>query len=73
MLELLSRDFANREDHETCDFIGAALSAGAKLLSKGGYRSVARHDAALIELADGRKFALGKFALVIFTENHSAQ
>lgn len=68
MLELLRRDFANREDHQACEFIGAALSRGTKLWSKAGYMSKARHDAALLEFADGKKFVL-----VIFTENHSSQ
>jgi beta-lactamase class A len=64
MLELMKRDFAdpNRADHQACEFIGAALPAGAKLWSKAGYMSVARHDTALVELPGG-----GKFALAIFT------
>jgi hypothetical protein len=44
------------------------LPAGAKLWSKAGYMSVARHDAALVELSGGKKFAL-----VIFTERHSEE
>jgi len=68
MLDLLKRDFADpsRADHQACDFIGAGLPAGAQLWSKAGYMSVARHDAALVEMPGG-----GKFALVIFTEQHS--
>jgi len=68
MLELLKRDFADpgRADQQACEFIGAVLPAGAKLWSKAGYMSVARHDAALVELPGG-----AKFALVIFTERHS--
>ena len=68
MLELLHRDFTDpkRADHQACEFIGAALPLTARLWSKAGYMSVARHDAAIIELADGRRFVL-----VIFTEKHS--
>ena len=68
MLELLKRDFADpaRADHQACEFIGAVLPAGAKLWSKAGYMSVARHDAALVELPGG-----AKFALVIFTGRYS--
>ena len=56
----------HRADPQACDFIGAALPSTARLWSKAGYMSVARHDAAIIQLADGRKFIL-----VIFTEKHS--
>lgn len=68
ILELMKRDFAdpNHADQQACEFIGAVLPAAAKLWSKAGYMSVARHDAALVELPGG-----GKFALVIFTERHS--
>jgi len=64
MLELMARDFANPNstDHQGREFIGAGLPPTAKLWSKAGYMSTARHDAALVELADGKKFVL-----VIFT------
>ncbi len=64
MLELMKRDFADpaRANQQACDYIGAALPAGAKLWSKAGDMSTARHDAALVELPGG-----GKLALVIFT------
>ena len=64
MLDLMKRHFADptRADHQACDFIGAALPASAKLWSKAGYMSVARHDAGIVELASGEKFSL-----VIFT------
>ena len=64
MLQLLSRDFTNPNstDHQGREFIGAGLPPDAKLWSKAGYMSTARHDAAIVELADGRKFVL-----VIFT------
>ena len=51
-----------RANQQACDYIGAALPAGAKLWSKAGDMSTARHDAALVELPGG-----GKLALVIFT------
>jgi beta-lactamase class A len=64
MLALMSRDFAdtNSTDHQGRDFIGAGLPPTAKLWSKAGYMSAARHDAAIVELAGGEKFVL-----VIFT------
>lgn len=64
MLALLRRDFAdpNSTDHQAREFIGAGLPPTAKLWSKAGDMSTARHDAALVELADGKKFVL-----VIFT------
>jgi Beta-lactamase enzyme family len=64
MLELMQRDFADpaRANQQACDYIGAALPAGAKLWSKAGDMSTARHDAALVELPGG-----GKLVLVIFT------
>jgi beta-lactamase class A len=70
MLELMKRDFCDpgRTDSQACEFIGAVLPFTAKLWSKAGYMSVARHDAALVEMPGG-----GKFALVIFTERHSEE
>jgi Beta-lactamase enzyme family len=64
MLKLMSRDFANPNstDHQGREFIGAGLPPDAKLWSKAGDMSAARHDAAIVELADGKKIAL-----VIFT------
>lgn len=64
MLALMRRDFANPNstDHQGREFIGAGLPVTAKLWSKAGYMSAARHDAAIVALADGKKFAL-----VIFT------
>jgi len=64
MLELLRRDFANpacRID-QAREFSGPGLPATAKLWSKAGDMSAARHDAAIIELAGGRRFVL-----VVFT------
>jgi beta-lactamase class A len=64
MLELMKRDFADpaRANQQACDYVGAALPAGAKLWSKAGDMSTARHDAALVDLPGGEKLAL-----VIFT------
>ena len=64
MLALMQRDFANPNstDHQGREFIGAGLPATARLWSKAGDMSTARHDAAIVELADGKKFVL-----VIFT------
>jgi hypothetical protein len=48
-------------------FVGnAQLPHGAKLWSKAGWTSETRHDAAYVELPDGRKFVL-----VTFTANHA--
>lgn len=64
MLELLKRDFtdASSSDYQAREFTGPGLPASAKLWSKAGDMSTARHDAAIVELADGRKFVL-----VVFT------
>lgn len=72
MLELMKRDPFGKGDAEdqAHGFIGRALinkkMTEAKLWSKAGWTSKARHDAAYIETADGLKFVL-----VIFTENHA--
>ena len=60
----MRRDFTNPNstDYQGREFTGAGLPATAKLWSKAGDMSAARHDAAIVELADGRKFVL-----VIFT------
>ena len=70
MLALLRREVANlaTADYQTREFIGMVLPSAAKLWSKAGYMSVARHDAAIIEFANGRKIVL-----IIFTEKHSDQ
>jgi beta-lactamase class A len=64
MLKLMARDFLNpySTDHQGREFIGAGLPPDAKLWSKAGYMSTSRHDAAIVELVDGKKFVL-----VIFT------
>ena len=64
MLALMRRDFTNPDstDYQAREFTGAGLPATAKLWSKAGDMSAVRHDAAIVELADGKKFVL-----VIFT------
>jgi beta-lactamase class A len=70
MLALLKRDISSlaTADYQTREFIGMVLPPNAKLWSKAGYMSVARHDAAVVEFINGRKIVL-----VIFTENRSDQ
>ena len=64
MLDLMKRDFINPapDDCQAKEFTAPGLPPTAKLWSKAGYMSTARHDAAIVELADGRKFVL-----VVFT------
>jgi hypothetical protein len=64
MMALLKRDVKNSNDPQATDFIGVALKdmPGAKLWSKAGWTSTARHDAAYIELPNGKRCVL-----VIFT------
>ena len=69
MLQLLERDpfgTSTDLDDQSHGFTGPALPKGAKLWSKAGWTSETRHDAALIQLPDGRKFVL-----VTFTVNHA--
>ena len=68
MMALLQRDFsqpgdAHKQAHE---FTAPGLPPDAQLWSKAGYMSTHRHDAAIIELAGGRRFVL-----VTFTANHA--
>lgn len=67
MLALLARDpFTPKPDdpdNQATAFSGSALPAGAKLWSKAGWVSWARHDAALIELPGG-----GRVIIVVFTD-----
>jgi beta-lactamase class A len=67
MLELLKRDFAGKSedpDDQAHGFTGIALSPGTRLWSKAGWTSTARHDAAYVELPDGRRLVI-----VIFTSD----
>ena len=73
MMDLLKRDpfsASTDPDNQAVGFTGKALIdaklTGAKLWSKAGWTSKARHDAAYIETPDGQKFVLA-----IYTENHA--
>lgn len=71
MMELLKREFAGKSDNpdnEPRGFTGGALPAGARIWSKAGWTSAARHDAAYIELPDG-----ARFVLVTFTTDSSKE
>lgn len=75
MTDLMKRDpFAktNDQDDQAHGFSGLALInknlKDAKIWSKAGWTSQTRHDAAYIELADGRKFVI-----VVFTEKFATE
>lgn len=66
MLALMARDPYTPKadpDNQSIGFSGAALPPGAKLWSKAGWVSWARHDAALIKLPSG-----GRLIIVTFTD-----
>lgn len=64
MMSLLERPLSppRESENQVKEFIGEALPATAKLWSKAGWTSEVRHDAAYLELPDGRKLVM-----VIFT------
>jgi hypothetical protein len=68
MMALHAREFAAQgaADDQARGFSAGGLPRDAKLWSKAGWTSTTRHDAAYVELADGRKFVL-----VIFTTGHA--
>ena len=71
MLDLLQRDFAGRSDDpddQAHGFTGIALEPGTRLWSKAGWTSTTRHDAAYLELPDGRRLVL-----VTFTTDHAKE
>jgi hypothetical protein len=69
MMPLLRRDpFASKPNSQARDYTGAALPPGSKLWSKAGWTSQTRHDAACVELPDGRRFVL-----VTFTIDHASE
>jgi beta-lactamase class A len=71
MLELLKRDFSGKSedpDDQAHGFTGIALEPGARLWSKGGWTSTARHDAAYIELPDGRRLVIVTFTTDVAKE-----
>jgi beta-lactamase class A len=64
MLELLKRDFSGKSedpDDQAHGFTGIALEPGTRLWSKAGWTSTARHDAAYLELPNGRRLVLVTF------------
>jgi beta-lactamase class A len=71
MMELLKRDFAGKSedpDDQAHGFTGMALEAGARLWSKAGWTSTARHDAAYIELPGGRRLIIVTFTTDVAKE-----
>ncbi|HXI13923.1 MAG TPA: serine hydrolase [Thermoanaerobaculia bacterium] len=60
MLELMQRDVKpeRKSENQVKEFTGEALPAGSKLWSKAGWTSEVRHDAAYVELPNGRKYIL---------------
>lgn len=64
MMELMKRDYSGKStdaDDQAHGFTGSALEPGAQLWSKAGWTSTTRHDAAYIELPNGKKFVLVTF------------
>lgn len=71
MMDLLKRDTSAKSggsDDQAHGFSAMALPKDAKLWSKAGWTSTARHDIAYIELPDGRKLVS-----VVFTTGHAYQ
>lgn len=72
MMNLMKRDpFATKDPNsQAIDFTGKLLidrkMTDAKLWSKAGWTSRARHDVAYIETGDG-----SKFVIAVYTENHA--
>lgn len=59
MLTLMSRTIPSTdssEEGQVNSFLGEGLPSGAKLWSKAGWTSEVRHDAALVELPNGRRY-----------------
>jgi hypothetical protein len=63
LLERNPRQGVPNGDNQISGFLGEGLPPGSRLWSKAGWTSDTRHDAALIELPNGRRFIL-----VAFTE-----
>ena len=71
MLELLKRDFSGKSedpDDQAHGFTGIALEPGTRLWSKAGWTSTARHDAALLELPNGRRLVIVTFTTDVAKE-----
>ncbi len=69
MMELLKRDRTKEskdDENQATGFSGLGLPKEARLWSKAGWTSTARHDAVYVELPGGEKFIL-----VTFTTGHS--
>jgi beta-lactamase class A len=64
MMNLLARplDPVRKEENQVKEFLGESLPAGSKLWSKAGWTSEVRHDAAYVELPNGKKYVI-----VVFT------
>lgn len=64
MMALLDRPLSpvRAEENQVKEFIGEAVPTGTRLWSKAGWTSEVRHDAAYLELPNGRKYVL-----VVFT------
>ncbi len=60
MLALLARPLnpPRADENQVKEFLGAALPPDAKLWSKAGWTSEVRHDAAYVELPDGKKYVI---------------
>jgi beta-lactamase class A len=57
MLALLARPLPpSKDENQVKEFLGESLPTGSKLWSKAGWTSEVRHDAAYIELPNGRRF-----------------
>lgn len=70
MMELLKRDPHGNGDKQSTDYTGLALKdqPGAKLWSKAGWTSTARHAAAYLELPGGQRFVLVVFTTGVANE-----
>jgi beta-lactamase class A len=70
MMTLLARPLSppREEENQLKEFIGETLPPDAKLWSKAGWTNEVRHDAAYIELANGRKIILIIFTRGIATD-----
>ena len=63
MMKLLERPLnpPTKDENQVKEFFGEALPEGSKLWSKAGWTSEVRHDAAYIELPDGKKLIFVAF------------
>jgi beta-lactamase class A len=64
MMELMKRDFTGKSDDpddQAHGFTAIALAEGTRYWSKAGWTSTARHDAAYVELPNGRRLVVVTF------------